>query len=174
MIPVYALIVSILGVSLTAIGVTVAILNYQRGGRQEPGPAVKATINRKHYLGGWRSVQLHMVGSGEKQQDFEFENWRIERARLLNPSDAILARAENDDYARGVFYPENPVRELIGKSDARPQPFALEFFIKFEGEDRGRTAKFSVTFSKLNSSRRRTSTVSAVVPSDAESAPVSA
>ena len=55
-----------------------------------------------------------------------------------------MARAENDDYANGVFYPENLVRSLQGKAEGRPQRFALEFFIKFPGNDRGRKAQFKV------------------------------
>ena len=81
----------------------------------------------------------------------------------------MLARAENDDYATGVFYPDKPVRSLNGKAVGRPQRFALEFFIKFTGEDdKGKKAKFKVTFSHIKKRRRHTVTVWTAVPMNAE------
>ncbi len=135
----------------------------------EATPVIKATINRKRYEGGWRSVQLHVVQPDE-QQNFQYKNWLIERAHLIRPwFGALLARAENDDYATGVFYPDSPMRALSGKVEGRPQRFALEFFIKFkQQDDRGRSAKFRVTFSHINKRRRHTAEVSATVPLDAE------
>src|SRR6476659_10163408 len=93
---------------------TFTVLNYLGARRErklktdEAIPNVKATINRKAYGGGWRSVQLHIIPTAE-QQNFKVQNWRIIRARLLRPwSSAILARAANDDYATGDFDPDNP------------------------------------------------------------------
>jgi hypothetical protein len=163
-----AIFVAIIGVSFTA-------ANYLAGRRErklktyEATPEVKATINRRGYEVGWRSVQLHIIAAPE-QQNFKYENWYIERASLLRPWwDAVLARAENDDYATGVFYPDNPVRSLVGKAQGRPQRFALEFFIKFKAQDdRGRRAKFKVVFSHANKRRRHTVKVWTAVPEDAE------
>ena len=87
---------------------------------------------------------------------------------MLHPLSAVLARSENDDYAKGVFYPENPVRALAGKPEGLPQRFALEFFIKFKGGDKGQKAKFKVTFSRANDQMRRTVKVWATVPNNAE------
>jgi len=148
-------------------------LNYLAGRRErklrtyESTPQVNATINGVRYYDGWRSVQLHVAAVPDQEQNFKYANWRIERVRLLRPSDAELARAENDDYATGVFYPENPVRFLEGKAEGRPQRFALEFFIRFRGEERGRRAKFKVTFSHIKLRRRRTVRVWATVPQNA-------
>jgi hypothetical protein len=167
------------GLTIVAIGVAIVFgsfgaANYLAGRRErklktfEGTPEVKATINRKSYADGWRSVQLHIVASSG-QQNFNYANWYIESARLLRPWRAVLARAENDDYATGVFYPDNPVRTLAGKGEGRPQRFALEFFIKFKGDDdKGKSAKFKVTFSHANKRRRHTVKVWATVPNDAE------
>jgi hypothetical protein len=168
LIAVAAIIVASVGVSFTA-------ANYLAGRRErklktyEATPKVKATVNRKSYADGWRSVQLHISGT-PGQQNFQYANWYIERARLLRPWwGAVLARAENDDYATGVFYPDNPIRALAGKAEGRPQRFGLEFFIKFKGkDDRGKSAKFGVTFSHANKRRRHTVAIWANVPSDAE------
>lgn len=133
----------------------------------EPTPLIKATINRKRYPDGWRSVQLHIV-PGPDNQLFKYENWRIERANFLRPKDAIMARAENDDYATGVFYPENPIHTLQGKPEGRPQRFALEFFIKFSGNDLGRKAQFKVTFAHIQKRRKHSAKVWTKVPDNAE------
>ncbi len=135
----------------------------------ETTPEVRAVINRKRYDRGWRSVQLH-ISQPTEQQNFNYENWYIERARLLKPClRAILARAENDDYATGVFYLDKTVRMLKGKAEGRPQRFALEFFIKFKGkDDRGKKAKFKVTFSHVKNRRCHTARVWASVPANAE------
>jgi len=135
----------------------------------ETTPEIKATINRKRCDAGWRSVQLHVVAPAE-QQNFQVGNWCINGARLLRPwFGAVLARAENDDYATGVFYPDNPVRSLAGKGEGRVQRFALEFFIKFDGnDDKGKSAKFKVTFAHVNKWRRHIVKVWAKVPDDAE------
>jgi hypothetical protein len=151
------------------------VANYLAGRRErklksyETTPDIKATINRKLYAGGWRSVQLHIIAPAE-QQNFQTKNWRIDHARLLRPrTGAVLARAENDDYATGVFYPEIPLRELNGKVEGRPQRFALEFFIRFdEDDDRGTAAKFKVAYSHATKRRRHIVKVWATVPSDAE------
>lgn len=150
------------------------VANYLAGRRErklktyETIPEVKATINRTAYKNGWRSVQLHIAESAESQ-NFKLANWHIERARLLRPWSAMLARAENDDYATGVFYPEKPVRALAGKPEDRPQRFALEFFIKFKGKnDRGKNAKFKVIFSHIKKRRRYTVRRWADVPANAE------
>lgn len=169
--------IAIIAVLIAAISLSFNVANYLAGHRErklktyENTPLVKATINAQGYRGGWRSVQLHIVPAADNQQNFSYGNWRIEGARLLWPASAVLARAENDDYATGVFFPENPVRALEGKAEGRPQRFALEFFIKFQGsEDRGRKAKFRVTFSRVSGQRRRTARVWAAVPADAEPA----
>jgi len=165
-IAILAIIVAIIFGSFTA-------ANYLAGRHErklktyETTPEVKATINRTSYRDCWRSVQLHIVAPTEHPQNFQYGNWHIECARLLRPWSAVLARAENDDYATGVFYPDNPVRALLGKAEGRPQRFALEFFIRFKGEDKGKKAKFKVTFSHINGRRRHTEKVWATVPTDA-------
>jgi hypothetical protein len=170
MIPIYMAVVGTLSFTLTVVGVTVGVLSYRRGGRQEPKARVKATINRKFYGDGWRSVQLH-IGPSESNDKLQYQNWRIERAELVSPRDAVLARAENDDCATSIFYPDKPTRRLEGKAEGRPQRFALEFFIRFEGGERGRKAKFKVAFARTDGASRRTVTVAATVPNDAESSP---
>ena len=137
----------------------------------ESTPEVKATINRDYYEGGWRSVQLRVAAPDAS--NFRAENWRITIATLLKkPAWPIaLARAQNDDYAQRVFYPDNPVRTLSGKLEGRPQRFALEFFIHFRSDDdRGKRAKFRVTITRLNKPRTRTLKVWATVPADAATA----
>jgi hypothetical protein len=55
-----------------------------------------------------------------------------------------------------------------GKGEGQPQRFTLEFFIHFkEDDDRGKRAKFQVTFARLNKPRRHTVRVWATVPPDA-------
>jgi hypothetical protein len=118
--------IAIIAILIAAISLSFNAANYLAGHRErklrtyESTPLVKATINSKCYKEGWRSVQLHIVPATDNQQNFSYKNWRIERARLLWPASAVLARAENDDYATGVFYPENPVRALEGKAEGRP------------------------------------------------------
>jgi hypothetical protein len=166
--------ISIIFGSIGTIGVLISVANYvvAQGERKSraggPGPTVKATINRARYGDGWRSVQLHMVPADDNYQTFQYQNWQIKWARLLAPWSAVLARAENDDYATIVFYPDNPVRSFEGNSLDLPQRFALEFFIKFKGDDIGRKAKFRVTFERVGRKTQRTVTVRATVPSDAE------
>lgn len=81
----------------------------------------------------------------------------------------MLARAENDDYASRVFYANDPVRALNGKPQGRPQRFALEFFIHFkQDDDRGKRAKFQVTFARLNKPRSHTIKIWTAVPQDAQ------
>ena len=133
----------------------------------EPAPVVQAAINKKSYPGGWRSAQLHLFSANEHQL-LKYENWHIEFARLLGPSNAVLARAKDDDYASEVFYPDAPVRELTGKISNLPQRYALEFFIKFSGDDRGQKAQFKVWFSHVNKTRGFTGKVWAVVPTNAD------
>ena len=112
--PIAALIIAISSLSLTA-------LNYFAGRRErnrrthETTPEVSAIINRKHYEGGWRSVQLHIVEPAEPL-NFQCSNWRIGHAHLLKPTTAVLAGAKDDDYASGIFYADKPIREL------RPDP----------------------------------------------------
>ena len=150
-----------------------AAANYLAGRKErklktsETAPRLKATINRKCYQGGWRSVQLHIDPPGE-QQNFDYDRWCIKRAILLCPRSARLARAKDDDYATGIFYPNAPVRQLQGKDEGRKQRFALEFFIRFQGDDQGREAKFKVTFEHVSGQRKYTSRVWATVPRDAE------
>jgi hypothetical protein len=165
--------IAIVAIIATAIFGSFTAANYLAGRRErklktyETTPEVKATINGTSYGDRWRSVQLHIVAPAGQPQNFQYGNWHIERARLLRPWNAVLARAENDDYATGVFYPENPVRALVGKAEGRQQRFALEFFIKFKGEDRGKKAKFKMTISHINKRRRHTIKVWAAVPTNA-------
>lgn len=171
--------IAIGSVAAGMIGATAGTLNYLAGRRerqrvaQKSGARVQGTINAKYYRDGWRSVQLHMVPVEEGQPNFDYKSWRIERAELLRPRNAVLARAADDDYATGVFYPENPVRLLLGKLEGRPQRFALEFFIKFPEGDTAGKAKFKVTFSQTKTGKLHTATVLASLPSRArfESAP---
>lgn len=129
---------------------------------------VRAAINRGTYPGGWRSVQLHITGP-PGANNFNVADWYIVRATLLRPAwPVVLARAENDDYATGVFFPNDPVRTLAGKAEGRPQRFALEFFIHFQvQDDRAKHAKFQVVFARTGERRRRSSKVWAEVPGDA-------
>lgn len=80
-------------------------------------------------------------------------------------------RSQGGDYATGVFYPEKPVREIAGRAQGKPQRFALEFFILFEGEERGQQAKFKATYGPADESWRATKTLTATVPMDAHAAP---
>lgn len=159
------------------VSMTVAVVNYleQRRDRKRgsgPRPAIKATINKTYHRDGWRSVQLHVVPS-DVQPNFPYDQWRILHARLIAPRRAALARAENDDYAAGVFFDDNPVREIAGRAQGNPQRFALNFFIRFEGEERGQQARFKVTFGPADETWRETRTLTVTVPIDAAAAPVS-
>ena len=136
-----------------------SILDRLRAGREAPA-TIKATINKTDYRDDWRSVNLHVVPT-EDEPNFKYQNWRIHRALLINPSTAVLARAENDDYATSVFFDRNPIRALEGRVQGKPQRFALEFFIKFTSGYAGKVAKFRVTFSRADDTRRRTVVVSA-------------
>lgn len=169
--------IAMIAVIIAAISVSFNAANYLAGRRErklrtyEATPTIKATINAKAYKAGWRSVQLHLVPASNTDKNFSYENWRIERMRLLRPRNAELARAENDDYASGVFYSDTPVRALEGKGEGRPQRFALEFFINFAvDDDRGQKAKFRVIYSHVNGRRRYTAQVWVTVPADAEPA----
>jgi hypothetical protein len=167
---------SIAGVAVAAVSASIAATNFlasfreRRRNARKSAPRVKVTINGTSYENGWRSVQLHIVAAGDGP--FQYGSWRIERATLLRPRQAILARAADDDYATGVFYPEHPVRVLEGRADGRPQQFALEFFIKFPAEKNVHEAVFKVKFSNKDNGLRRTSVVCASLPPSAESAPV--
>lgn len=160
-----ALIVGTVGASFTSANYLVGHRERRRIARNAI-PKVKATINPGLHEGGWRSVQLHVVPAEDDQQNFQYANWRIERARILRPKTAILARAAGDDYASGVFYPENPVRVLEGKLEGLPQRFALEYFIRFLEERQGQKATFKVMFSHTKTQARRTTVVTASVPDD--------
>ena len=147
-------------------------LNYFAGRRvrkratHEATPTVRAIINRKHYEGGWRSVQLHIVEPAEPL-NFQCSNWRIDHARLLKPATAELARAKDDNYSSGTFDADKPVRELKGR-EAGSQRFALNFFIKFkQPDDRSESAKFKVTFSHIKKRRRHKTRIWATVPKEA-------
>lgn len=129
-------------------------------------PRVKVTVNKTYYGDGWRSVQLHVVPS-DIQPNFPYQQWRILRARLVAPHSAALARAENDDYSTGVFFPEAPLREIQGRAQGRPQRFALEFFIRFQGDERGQQAKLKVTYGPADDGQPSTQTLTATVPLDA-------
>ena len=152
------------------------VANYLAGRRErvakerETTAIVKATINGTYYEHGWRSVQLHIVAASAKPKEFDYYSWRIEHARLLSPRSAVLARADNDDYATGVFYPDLPLRELKGKAKG-PQRFALEFFIRFKDRDLGAVARFKVRFSNVHTGVVRTTKVAATLPDNAQYAP---
>jgi len=94
--------------------------------------------------------------------NFAYDKWHIERAVLLTPKKAILARAENDEYASDVFYPENTMRALDGKADGKGQRFALEFFIRFPSGE-AEPATFKVTFLDTKKKERHTERISAQV-----------
>ena len=132
---------------------------------------INAHINGTHYKDGWRSVNLQVAEPAEKQA-YDARDWCITSARLLRPRrNAVLARAKDDDYSSKVFYPENPVREIGGRVEGKPQRFALEFFIHFTlDDDRGARAKFKVTYSHINKRRSRTGRVCSAVPADAQTA----
>jgi hypothetical protein len=138
----------------------------ERRKNEEATPIVRATINKDTYRDGWRSVQLHIMGASEEQQ-LNYSDWCIKRATLLRPWSAVLARAEKDDYATGVFDPKSTIRTLDGKAEGKPQRFALEFFIKFKGNDRGKRAKFKVAFARIAKPRVLTTKVWATIPDHA-------
>jgi hypothetical protein len=152
--------IGLIALGVAVVSASIAFANYvanHRERREKGRPRIQATINAAGYEGGWRSVQLHVVPLDEDQRDFRIENWRIERAKLLRPKTAVLARAADDDYASGIFYPEHPVRTLEGRTPSSPQrQFALEFFIRFSGAKHGQTAVFKVTFSHLKTGKRFT------------------
>jgi hypothetical protein len=134
-------------------------------------PGVRAIINRDRYPGGWRSVQLHITPPPGQEHTYHFSKhgWRIDSAKLLSPRGAVLARAKDDDYTSRVFYPEGPTRCLDGRPVGHVQPFALEFFIKFDGPvDSGRKAKFQVKLNHTEDPKlRHTIQTWSEVPSDA-------
>ena len=157
------------------VGVSISAANYWHTHRErkhktyKESPALKAVINSIAYRDGWRSVHLHITPAAGNFHDFPYKDWKIDRMRLLQPRSAVLARAENDDYATGVFYPENLVRALEGKAEGRIGRYGFEFFIKFkENDDRGSKAKFKVTFSRVDGAKRRTIQIWATLPQNAE------
>jgi hypothetical protein len=167
--------IAIAALCVAIVGCFATVANYltQRRDRlrstSDSTPGVKATINGTRYEDGWRSVQLHILPPpGSEQKKFQYQDWCIRGARLLQPRTATLARAQNDDYATGIFFPENPLRELTGKAEGRLQRFALEFFIKFKDERKEDKAEFLVTFAPVGSGRQRRMSVSATVPGNAE------
>lgn len=117
--------------------------------RNEPG--AKATINRTPSVDGWRSIQIHITPPPAQIEAFRFQRngWRIVNAKLLSPRNAQLAFAREDDHSlRGPIIRSSP-RRMSGRVN-HPQPFAMEFFIRFEGTphaDRGKRAKFRVIIS---------------------------
>lgn len=162
--------IAVFAATVAVVSCSFAGANYLAGRQErkrrtfEATPTIKATINATVYPHDWRSVQLHIVASPGQDQNFKYGHWHIERAQLLRPQSAVIARAENDDYATGVFYPESPLRALVGKAEGRPQRFALEFFIKFKDEDEPKMARFKVTFSHVVERRKHTIRVWAKVP----------
>lgn len=166
--------IAIVAVIIAAISTSFTTANYLAGRRErkhrtyESTPVVKASINGLLYEDGWRSVQLHLIAADD-DKNFKYDNWRIQGAWLLRPWSAKLARAKDDDYASKIFFPEKPVRYLAGKDEGKPQRFALEFFIKFDGEEKGQRAKFKVRFSHMKQNwRRRTVRLWAALPKNAE------
>ena len=162
--------ISILFGTIAAIGVCFTAANYLAGRQErlrkvsEAFPEVRGIINRTEYPGGWRSVQLHLKPRSDSERNFDYGNWRIERACLIRPASARLARAQGDDYAIGIFDPKNLVRILDGRDENSTQRFALEFFIKFMGNDERRGATFKVVFSHATKNKRRTDKVTATMP----------
>lgn len=145
-----------------------AALRERKESAREPGADVSVTINRKTYPGGWRSVQVHTRPELVAGQ-FDFGNWKILSVALTRPRHGVeLARAKDDDYASGIFFPDDPVKLIEGKSENRPQRFALEFFIRFAGPDKGQRAQFKVAYSRTNGTRRTITKKWATVPDDAE------
>lgn len=161
-IAIVALIVAVVSASFTSANFLAGRRERLRNARKA-GPQVQAAINADLYEGGWRSVQLHVAPVDEREQNFPYQYWRIERATLVRPRDAKLALAADNDYASGVFYPEKPLRVIEGRPAGKPQRFALHFFIKFQGDERGQKATFNVIFSHIKTDDRRTSLISASV-----------
>ena len=162
--------IAIVAVLIGAVSASFAAANYLAGRRERIGNAlksdarVKLTINATDYENGWRSVQLHVIPTDAEHKDFGYSNWVIERATLVRPKNAVLARAENDDYATGVFYPEQPVRVLAGKAEGKPQRFALEFFVKVAGDEPRQILKVKVVYWSAREAKRQTEVVSATMP----------
>jgi hypothetical protein len=162
--------IAVFAAAVAVVSCAFAGANYLSGRQErrrrtfEATPTIKAAINATVYPDDWRSVHLHVVPSPGQDENFNHDHWHIECAQLLLPRSAVMARAENDDYATGVFYPERPLRALVGKAEGRPQRFALEFFIKFRDEAEPKVARFKVTFAHVVQRRRHTIRVWAKVP----------
>lgn len=166
--------IAIIALAVSCLSLFIAQANFRAGRRErnqrkmDEIPVVQATINKDTYPNGWRSVQLHLVPRNGDWRSFPSDDWRIVRARLIRPwYGVVLARAQNDDYAARIFYPDNPIRLLIGKAEGKLQRFALEFFIKFGREDRGGRAKFKVVYAHIKAEDLHIVKVWASVPMDA-------
>jgi hypothetical protein len=138
--------------------------------RNEPG--VGAIISRTPSIDGWRSIQLHLTPP-PAAATFHYgeRGWRIVNAKLLSPRDAKLAFARDDDHSlKGPIAGLAP-RLMSGRTN-HPQPFAMEFFIRFPGTphaDRGRRAKLRVRIGHSEDvDLHRTIVTWAEVPFDAE------
>lgn len=160
--------IAIVGLFIASVSSSVGLASFlatrreRRSNANKDGPLIQANINADTYEGGWRSVQLHVVPRDDREQNFPYQFWRIERAALIRPKNAKLARAADDDYGSGVFYPEKPLRVLEGRRTGS-QRAALHFFIKFQGDERGQTAHFNVVYSHIKMGDRRTAVISAKV-----------
>lgn len=149
-------IVRLIGIVAAVIGCAIAVMAFLRpiierrrkAAKQRPG--VQATINRALSVDGWRSVQIHLTRPEEHDGRFDFlqSGWGIRCATLLSPRDAELADARLDDHAlRGPIVARSP-RVMGGRLPDHPQPFAMEFFLRFPETpmaDRGKRAKFRVS-----------------------------
>ena len=126
---------------------------------------MRGTINTIAYVGGYRSAQL-TIESPLDSREFQADRWAILSVRRLRPWKATLYRAQNDDYATGVFEANNPARKLAGRTAGHRG--TLEFFLHFKvQDDRGAIAKFSVRAKHALSRRARTIRAKATVPADA-------
>jgi len=160
--------IAIIALVVSFASASVSIANFVSGRRDRQRsaaknrPSIQAHINADNHEGGWRSVSLHVAPPEEREQNFPYQFWRIERVTLIRPKNAKLARAADDDYHSGVFFPEAPMRELESARTGS-QRFALEFFIKFEGDEKGQVATFKVVYSHVKTGERYTASASTSV-----------
>lgn len=110
-------------------------------------PGVKAMVNAAPSVDGWRSVVLHITPPPAQEATFKFTKggWCIINARLLSRNSKLAFAREGDNSLAGPIVGPSP-RMMSGRLN-HPQPFAMEFFMRFPGTpiaDRGQRAKFRV------------------------------